>query len=412
MPSNRARQKTSRPPLAPASYALFLALTAYGLALFGLGPCLTSIAATFRVELAATGGLYTAFFTGFIAGVLAAGYAAERLGKRRVVLAGLAILTGGMLLLAASPGPFAQPRFWWALASMVVMGVGGASVEATSSALVADANPRREAFALNLMQAFFGFGAIAGPLVVAAALARGWGWQTHFLVAAGFATAVLAALAVTQTREQPAAPLPLRDLGELLRRPALLALCGAMALYVGAEIGYTGWISALIQERLGAPAALAGMGVTAFWVMMTVGRLACTWLTEVLTRRSLMLVLAIGGAVASAATAVAPSPLWGIAAAGIVGFFYSGLFAVILTASSDRFSQRRVVVFSLIMTSVGIGGMTLPLAMGLLGDVLTLRWAMALPAAAMGALAVLFARIEAKPAQPRPVLSLPNGPSR
>jgi fucose permease len=96
----------------------------------------------------------------------------------------------------------------------------------------------------------------------------------------------------------------------------------------------------------------------------------------------------------------------------VVGFFYSGLFAVILTASSDRFSQRRVVVFSLIMTSVGIGGMTLPLAMGLLGDVLTLRWAMALPAAAMGALAVLFARIEAKPAQPRPALSLPNGPSR
>jgi fucose permease len=378
--------------LAPVSYTLFLALTAYGLALFALGPCLTSIAQTFAIGLGATGAFFTTFFVGFIAGVLAAGYAAERVGKRRVVMAGLAILGAGLGLLGVSPGPFAVPHLWWALAAMVVTGIGGATVESTASALAADVNPGREGLALNLMQAFFGFGAIAGPLVVGVVLRRGGAWQLHFLIAAGFSALILAALAAQPAPEKPAPPLPLRELGRLARQPALLALCGAMALYVGAEIGYTGWISALVQERLGATAARAATAVTAFWVMMTVGRLICTWLVAVTTPRRLLLTLAVGGGLASGATGLAPSPRWGIAAAGAVGFFYSGIFALVLTAASERFTRRRAAVFSLIMTSVGIGGMIVPAAMGVVAQAFALRWAMALPAAAMVGLALLFAR--------------------
>ncbi len=385
--------------MAPVSYSLFLAMSAYGFALFAVGPCLTSIALTFHVKLAATGGLFTAFFTGFIGGVLAAGYAAERLGKRRVTLAGLAILTAGELLLAASPGPFAQPRFGWALMALAVLGMGGAVVEATSSALVADVNPRREAFALNLMQAFFGFGAIAGPLAVGLALTRGWGWQTHFLSSAAFSAAVFAGLLLQRAQERPAPPLPLREVGHLLRQPALLWLCGAMALYVGAEIGYTGWVSPFIQKDLGATAAFAGTAVTAFWVTMTVGRLACTWLVRVMTVERLMLTLATGAALTSAATMLARSPIWGIGLAGAVGLLYSGTFGLVLTAASDRFSQRRALVFSLVIMSVGIGGMTLPAAMGLVAHALSLRWAMALPAISMAGLAAVAASMKAPPSR-------------
>ena len=388
----RTAHNQSRPPLAPISWTLFLALAAYGLTLFAVGPCLTSIAATFEISLGETGLLFTAFFIGFIPGVLAAGYAAERLGKRRVIVTGLAILAIALGLLGSSPGPFPRPHFWWALISMLVMGIGGATIEATASAMVADANPGREGFAINLMQAFFGFGAVATPIAVAAILAQGWGWQTHFRIAGAIAAALFLALLAQRAQERPPEPLSLRELRQLLRNRMLLALCGAMALYVGAEIGYTGWVSSLIEKDIGARVEVAAQAVTAFWVTMTVGRLVVSWLVEVISPRRLMVALAAGGALASGLTGLARVPGWGIAAAGAVGLFYSGAFGLILTAASDQFSQRRAVVFSMVMTSVGVGGMTLPAVMGLVAQVTSLRWAMLAPATAMALVALLFAR--------------------
>ena len=382
----------TRPALAPVSWTLFLALAAYGLALLGVGPSLTSIAATFRVTLAETGLLFTAFFIGFIVGVLGAGYAAERLGKRRVTIAGLAILAAGLWWLGASPGPFASPRFWWALAAMTVMGVGGASVESTASALAADLNPRREGFALNLMQAFFGAGALLAPVIVAVVLRQGWGWQAHFRISGTVTAGLCVALLGQRSAESNVQPLRLTDLIQLLRARALLVLCAAMALYVGSEIGYTGWISSLIQKDIGASVEVAGQGVTSFWVAMTLGRLASTWLVEVIPPRRLMVALAAAGALASGATGLAPSVTWGIVAAGLVGLCYSGAFGLILTAASDRFRQRRAVVFSLVMTSVGVGGMTLPAIMGLVAHAGSLRVAMLAPAVAMAGVALLFLR--------------------
>jgi fucose permease len=364
---------------------------AYGLTLFAVGPCLTSIARTFRVALGDTGLLFTAFFSGFIGGVLAAGYIAERVGKRKVTAAGLAILAAGLWLLGASPGPFHLPHLWWALGAMFVMGIGGAGIESTASAMVADVNPGREGFALNLMQAFFGFGAIAGPIVVAAVLARGWGWQTHFLIAGAVAAALFAALLAQKARETPPEPLPLRELGQLLRTPPLLVLCAAMMLYVGCEVGYTGWVSSLIEKGIGARVELAGQAVTAFWVTMTIGRLAVTWLVEVMTPRHLMLIIAIGGALSSGLTGLAPTPGVAIGAAAVVGLFFSGAFGLILTTASERFTRRRAAVFGLIMTSVGVGGMTLPALMGLLAQATSLRWAMLAPAAGLATIALLFA---------------------
>lgn len=382
-----------RPPLAPVSWTLFLTLTAYGLALFAVGPCLTSIARTFGVPLGATGALFTVFFVGFTAGVLSSGFAAERFGKRRVTAVGLAILAAGLFLLGASPGPFAALRLWWALGAMLVMGVGGATVEATASAMVADVNPRREGFAINLMQAFFGFGAVAGPILVAVLLSRGGVWQSHFLVSGAVAAALFLALLVQRAEERPVEPLPLRQLGVLLRQPTLLMLCLAMMLYVGSEIGYTGWISALIERGMGTRVEIAGQAVTAFWITMTLGRLACTWLVQIIPAERLMLALGGGGAVASGLTMLAPTPGWGIAASAMVGVFLSGSFGLILTCASDRFAERRAMVFSLVITSVGVGGMTLPAAMGLVAEATNLRWAMALPAAAMALVALLFARV-------------------
>jgi FHS family glucose/mannose:H+ symporter-like MFS transporter len=374
------------------TWTLFLALGAYGLALLGVGPCLTSIAATYRIELGAAGAAFTAFFVGFTTGVLTAGPTAERFGKRRVTSAGLVILTAGLWMFGASPGPFGAPHFWWALASMFVMGVGGATVESTASAMAADVNPGREAFAINLMQAFFSVGAVAAPIIVAVVIDRGWGWQMHFRIAGGVTAALFVMLITRSARENPPEPLRLRELAELLRSRAVLGLGLTMFLYVGSEMGYTGWVSALVQTELGAGVALAGQSVTAFWLGMTVGRLICTWLLHFTTARRLMFVVAAGGAVASGLTALAPSPAWGIAAAGVVGLFFSGAFGLVLTLASERFTQRRAAVFSLIITCVGIGGMTLPAVMGLIGHVTGLRIAMLAPAAAMALIALLFVR--------------------
>ncbi len=364
------------PRLAPVTWTLFLTLAAYGLALFGVGPSLVALAADYRVPLGRTGTLFTAFFIGFTTGVLAAGYLAERWGKKRVLAFGLAVLAAGLLCFGLAP---ALGRFALALPAAWLFGVGGALMETSASALVTDVNPRRAGFALNVSQGFFGIGAIAGPYFVGYLLSHGLSWRLHFYLSSAVVAALCLALLPQQAKDLPSEPATWARLGAIIRRPAFLLSAGGMALYIGAEIGFSGWISPFLQRALHAGPALAAQGVAAYWLGMTAGRFVSGWAAERLGAARLVAVLATGAALACLATAFAGTPATGLALAALGGLGMSGIFASILTTASSHFPGATATVFAMVMVCVGVGGMSFPAAMGRLADTVGLRPAMLVP---------------------------------
>jgi EmrB/QacA subfamily drug resistance transporter len=119
--------------------------------------------------------------------VLTAGSLADRLGRRRLFAAGLAIFSVASLLSALAPDPTLLRL------ARALQGVGGAVLFAVSLALVAQEFPagRQRGTAMGLYGATIGMAVAIGPLV-GGALTDGLGWRSIFYLNVPVGVAALA----------------------------------------------------------------------------------------------------------------------------------------------------------------------------------------------------------------------------
>ena len=129
--------------------------------------------------------LFSSGLAGMVIGALALSPLADRLGRRRIVLIGLAIVTLGMLTSAVAPG------LWVLVMSRIVTGAGVAATMATLNTVVAEyANDRRRDLAVVLQAAGFPLGGLLGGLGVYLIADQSWRWV--FAAGAGFSVLLMA----------------------------------------------------------------------------------------------------------------------------------------------------------------------------------------------------------------------------
>ncbi len=138
---------------------------------------------------AAMGQLFSAGLIGMAAGGVGIAPLADRIGRRRVILVALALMTGGMLLSGLARG--------WAdlFAVRLVVGAGIGTVLAAMAALAAEVAPHRHRhLAVGLVQAGYPFAAVFTGLLVAVLLPL-HGWRA-LLTGAGLLSLVLVPAAI------------------------------------------------------------------------------------------------------------------------------------------------------------------------------------------------------------------------
>jgi EmrB/QacA subfamily drug resistance transporter len=182
--------------------------------------------------------------------LLAAGSLADRLGRRRVFVAGLGLFSLASLLCGLSGDPtlldFARG----------LQGVGGAAMFATSLALLAqEFHGRERGTAFGIWGATIGGAVAIGPLV-GGAITQGFGWEWIFFinVPIGIAAMVLSEAKVRETRDPAARGVDW--VGTATFSGALFAL--VYALIRGND---DGWGSPLIAGLLVAAVVLLAMFV-------------------------------------------------------------------------------------------------------------------------------------------------------
>jgi EmrB/QacA subfamily drug resistance transporter len=178
--------------------------------------------------------------------VLTAGSLADRLGRRRVFAAGLAIFSVASLLCALAPDPTLLSL------TRALQGVGGAVLFAVSLALVAQEFPagRQRGTAMGLYGATIGVAVAIGPLL-GGALTDGLGWASIFYLNVPVGVAVLA---VTQRKLRES-----RDPNATsIDWAGAATFSGALFLLVLALVrgNAEGWGSSLIVALLAGSAAL------------------------------------------------------------------------------------------------------------------------------------------------------------
>ncbi|MEV7595916.1 MFS transporter [Kitasatospora sp. NPDC089797] len=213
----------------------------------GAAVALPSMAARLGSSVGAAQWMLNAFNLTFAALPLAAGGLADRLGRRRVLLTGIA-LVGGMSLLVAL-----APSMAVADAARAVQGCGAAAVLASGAAVLAHSTSgRRRQLAFGVLGTSFGTGLALGP-PVAGALVGAAGWRSVFLLVA--ALAVPAWLCATRA---PESRNPDRAAFDVVGPVAFTAALAALS-FAFVRAGSAGWSAPGTVLLLAAAAALLAL---------------------------------------------------------------------------------------------------------------------------------------------------------
>src|SRR5690349_2730022 len=131
------------------------------------------------------------------------------------------------------------------MGATVVLGLGWGCLDVTLNVFVADLYPTTRGAALNLMNLFFGLGALLGPLAVGATYALGQtpGLVLLLLSSLGLLTSGLFVVLALPTPPRAVAALAATGGGHrsILRDGYVWGLALMFFLYVGLETGVGGW---------------------------------------------------------------------------------------------------------------------------------------------------------------------------
>jgi fucose permease len=223
---------------------------------------------------------------------------------------------------------------------------------------------------LGILNASFGLGAVAGPLLISlVGVAR---YPEAFGIAA--ALLVVAAVFLRTVRTDPAAHAidPAHDEAPDLDGPVrpragrtVLALVVAFlvlyALQVTVETGVGAWEPTFLQAELGHTAATASTITSGFWLMLTIGRLLIGPMTDRWSAASIVTVSCIGTTACLALATVHPLAPWAFAGAGL---FNAPVFPVALPWLNRSAPRVRWAATGAILTA-NIGGAAAGPATGL-----------------------------------------------
>jgi EmrB/QacA subfamily drug resistance transporter len=179
------------------------------------------------------------YMLAFAALMLTGGTLGDLFGRKKVMLAGVAIFCGGSIVAAVAPSTNVL------VAGRVVMGLGAAASEPGTLSLIRHIYPERRerARALGVWAAVSGLALALGP-ILGGVLAAGIGWRSIFWFGLGFGGLALGVAAVTLTESRD-------PVGRTLDVPGLVtgacAITAATFAVIGGENrGYgTWWIDGL-----------------------------------------------------------------------------------------------------------------------------------------------------------------------
>nr|WP_279583317.1 MFS transporter [Fodinicola feengrottensis] len=217
----------------------------------GAAVALPSMAAHLGASVGTAQWMLNAFNITFAALPLAAGGLADRLGRRRVLLTGIAVVGVMSLLVALSPSMVLVDL------ARAIQGCGAATVLAAGAAVLAEATSgRRRQLAFGILGTSFGTGLAIGPLA-AGALVQLAGWRSVFLLVAVMSVPIwLVATRAGESRDPARRKL---DLAGVATFTAGLG-CLSYAFVQAAAAGWTAPGTLLLLAAAIALTALRGAG--------------------------------------------------------------------------------------------------------------------------------------------------------
>lgn len=213
---------------AMASLSLSMLLSSLGTSIANVA--LPTLAQVFDASFQAVQWVVLAYLLAITSTIVGVGRLGDVIGRRRLLLVGLAVFTAASALCSAAPS------LGWLIAARALQGAGAAIMMALTMALVGEAIPKeRTGRAMGLLGTMSAAGTALGPTLGGVLIAVG-GWQAIFLInlPLGVATLVLVLHALPgDARSDGAVRPPFDRIGVIVLAATLAAYAMAMTFGKG-----------------------------------------------------------------------------------------------------------------------------------------------------------------------------------
>ncbi|HMV84332.1 MAG TPA: MFS transporter [Blastocatellia bacterium] len=320
---------------------VYLGFVSIGLPDGLLGVAWPSMRRRFGLPLDALGSLLVMYTAGYLISSFGSGRMLARVSVG-TLLALSCLATGVSLLGYATTG-----RWGMVMGLGTLAGLGAGAIDAGLNTYAATHFSARM---VNWLHAFYGVGALSGPLLMTAVLNAGRSWQVGYAVVGAGQLALAACFGLTQRRWSDNRPQTASATGadrhatlwETLRSPVTWLSVAIFFVYAGIEASAGAWAYSLFTESRGASAMLAGTWVSIYWGALTAGRVLSALLAGAITVRRLILGCIIGQAVGAALLWSNPAPIVGFLGLALVGLASAPIFPSLIAATPEHFHKKHV----------------------------------------------------------------------
>ncbi|MBN1230910.1 MAG: MFS transporter [Anaerolineales bacterium] len=377
-------------------YFLIYIMLGIGSSIFG--PSIQLFADKTHSTLGDLGVIYTFSSIGFILGSLLAGVLYDKVKAHYVVAGGIFMAA----IIAALQTTI--PYLWLLAAAVVIGGFGTSALDLGGNTLMVWVHKQKVGPYMNALHFFFGVGATIGPILVTLMRtpdSKGTFWPFWILAITYTPLIVIALLTPSpsadskhEENEEEAPP-------KQANYPMVFLLALLLFLYVGAEIGFGGWVFSY-ATRMGLTDARAADRMTSiFWGSLTLGRLLSIPITSKFKPGTVLTGNLVGwllGIFVIISVPHSSTALW--IGTFILGFSMSSVFPTAISVA-ERLMPITGKITSLFYMGVSLGSMSLPWLMGKMFDWSSPLSAMYIVAAsgvvAMFLLVIIRKNLERKP---------------
>ena len=358
MPLFTQQQEPEYPPTGKIAttagyYGAFVVL---GLAVSALGPTLPALAENTGSSLSLISLLFTAHSLGYLVSAIFGGRLYDRMPGHLVMIACL-LLIGTMLAIV----PLITV-LWLLFAVFLIEGLAAGALDIGGNTLVVWVHREGVGPFMNGLHFFFGVGAVLSPILIAGLVAFSggitWAYWTLALLALPAALWLI-------PRPSPAAPIATEDEPTSEVRLVLVALTALLLfLYVGAEIGFGGWVyTYALTLGLGTETSAATL-TSAYWGALTLGRLLGIPVAARVQPRWILAGSLLGGLFSIVLIGLWPRSAVALWAGALgMGLFTGPVFATVMVLAG-RYITLTGRITGWIFVGSSLGGMFLPWLIG------------------------------------------------
>ena len=330
----------------------FIGFIALGLPDAVIGVAWPALREDFGLPIDALGPLFVTVTVGSVIASTATGKALTRFGIGDLLAASCALTAVALLGYTFAPA-------WLVLVGLgLLTGFGAGAIDA---AINTHAAVHYSARLVNVLHAFYGVGAAAGPALMTASLTAGLGWRSGYWIIV--AVEFVLAIGFVMTRRHWPPPVVAhpdrRPAGmlETLRLGRVQLSLVVFLIYTGCESAAGAWIFSLLFEARGVATAAAGTAVTLYWGGLFASRLGYAFLPATVRPGVVIGICIVAALIGIVALLCNVSAAIDTVAIMLLGFASGPIFPSLIATTPARVGPRHTanaVGFQISIAAVGL----------------------------------------------------------